>query len=65
MTSGSSRVFSDRSMAATAAREASEIIGTEYTRTATSSHTGHGSRSPAAPTGRLICTTPCRAQRYS
>lgn len=63
-TSGSSRVFSVLSIAATSARGASESIGAEKTRTASLLQTGHGARDPAVPIGRLTSKTPSTTHRY-
>jgi hypothetical protein len=63
-TSGSSRVVSVLSIAATIARGASESIGAEKTRTASLLQTGHGARDPAVPMGRLTSKTPSTTQRY-
>jgi hypothetical protein len=56
-------VFSVLSIAATIARRASESIGAEKTRTASLLQTGHGTRDPAVPTGRLT-SKPSTTQRY-
>jgi hypothetical protein len=64
-TSGSSRVFSVRSMAATKSFGARENTGAEKTLTASASQVGQGTVSVAWPIGRLISTTPCRSQQYS
>ena len=64
-TSGSSRDFSVRSIAATNSFEAREKVGAENTRTASALQRGQGTESVAWPIGRLISTTPCRSQQYS
>jgi len=57
-TSGSSRVFSARSIAPTSAGGTDEIIGAEYTRLASLPHTGHVTDAGAVPIGCVASTIP-------
>jgi len=64
-TSGSSRLFSAWSIAATKARDPRESIGIEKTRLALLLHTAHVTDSGAVPSGRVTSNTPSRPHRYS
>ena len=64
-TSGSVRLFSAWSIAATRARGARMSMGVEKTRRASPLQTGHGVRAGCAPSGRISSNAPCRSQRYS
>ena len=66
-TSGSSRLFSAWSIAATKARDPreSENMGIEKTRLASLPHTEHVTDSGAVPSGRVTSNTPSCSHRYS
>jgi len=64
-TSGSVRLFSAWSIAATKWRGASESMGFENTRLASSPHTGHGIDFGCAPIGRMSSNGPSASHRYS
>ena len=64
-TSGSVRLFSAWSTAATSARGARRSIGDEKTRRASPRHTGHAADAGWAPSGRISSNAPSRSQRYS
>jgi hypothetical protein len=62
-TSGSSRVFSAWSIAATRARGEDDSIGAENTRLASLLHTGHAIDSGAVPSARVTSNTPSWSHR--
>ena len=64
-TSGSVRLFSAWSIAATSARGARLSIGEEKTRRASARHTGHAADAGWAPSGLSSSNGPSRSQRYS
>ncbi len=64
-TSGSSRLFSAWSIAATKARDPRGSMGIEKTRLDSLLHTAHATDSGAAPNGRVTSNTPSRSHRYS
>jgi len=64
-TSGSSRDFTVRSIAATSARGAKESMGARKTRTASLLHILHRDVAAAIPIGRLMSKSPCSAHRYA
>ena len=64
-TSGSWRVFSSWSSAATSARGANETIGLEKTRAASLAHAGQAIDAGAVPIGRVTSNAPSRSHRYS
>jgi len=59
-TSGSSRLFSARSIAASTARDPRKSTGTEKTRRASMLHTVQVTDSGAVPSGRVTSKTPSR-----
>ena len=63
--SGSSLVFSARSIAVTSARGESESIGARKTRAASRLHTGHSDFRAAVPIGWLRSKSPSRSHRYA
>ncbi len=63
--SGSSRVFSAWSVAATTSREVVISRGLEKTRLARVLHSGQAHDSGAVPSGRVVSNTPCWSHRYS
>jgi hypothetical protein len=64
-TSGSSRLFSAWSIAATKARDPRESMGIEKTRLASLLHTAHVTDSGAVPSCRVTSNTPSWLHRYS
>ncbi|HWT22521.1 MAG TPA: hypothetical protein VN213_03350 [Solirubrobacteraceae bacterium] len=64
-TSGSCRVLSSWSKAATSARGASESMGLENTRPASLAHTGQAIDAGAVPIGNITSNAPSRSHRYS
>jgi hypothetical protein len=63
--SGSWRVFSSWSSAATRERGVNDIIGLEKTRLAVPPHCEQAIDPGAVPIGRRTSKGPCRSQRYS
>lgn len=63
--SGSSRVFSAWSIAATSPGGVRVSIGFEKTRRAARSHIGQAIEAGAVPIARIASNEPCRSQRYS
>lgn len=64
-TSGSSRLFSAWSIAATRAGGENESMGFENTRPASLPHTGHALDFGDPPSGRVTSNTPSSPHRYS
>jgi hypothetical protein len=63
--SGSWRVFSAWSIAATTSRGTNMSMGLEKTRLASLPHTGHGVDAGAVPIGRVMSNAPSCSHRYS